>query len=89
MKIACEQCGKKFWQTDGHTPPRQRFCGKSCAALHSAEIRRNYNRVWMKKHRAIKPVVKEVKAAKAEPDRCPHCSILLSVKHDCLSPVKF
>lgn len=40
MKIPCKQCGKKFWQTDGHNPQIQRFCSKSCGAKHSALVRK-------------------------------------------------
>jgi hypothetical protein len=36
MKINCEQCGKKFWKLT----PKQRFCGASCGATHSAEVAR-------------------------------------------------
>ncbi len=87
MKIPCGQCGKKFWQTDGYNPPRQKFCSKSCGTTHSAITRRNYNRQWMKEHRKIKPVAKKKKRIAA--GRCPHCEILIENKHDCLSPVKF
>lgn len=40
MKILCGQCGKKFWPTDGHVPPKQRFCSKSCGAKHSVNLKK-------------------------------------------------